>query len=134
MMPALWASSSAESASDAIDAALVEDGTIAPHPPLAGSQSSGYRLLERAYAEIIQKLPAEIVPIVPVWLEGTARVLPKNGLPIPRPVKVKVHFGEPLKSERAWLADKASWKVMSARVRDAVMRLRSRSGGDQKPE
>lgn len=52
---------------DVIDAALVEDGTIAPHPPLAGSSSSGYRLLERAYAEIIQKLPAEIVPIVPVW-------------------------------------------------------------------
>ena len=84
----------------------------------------------------IGRLAAEFpnVPIVPVWLEGTARVLPKNGLPIPRPVKVKVHFGEPLKSERAWLADKASWKVMSARVRDAVMRLRSRSGGDQKPE
>ena len=39
----------------------------APHPPLAGSESSGYRLLERAYAEIIQQLPAEIVPIVPVW-------------------------------------------------------------------
>lgn len=53
--------------SDVIDAALVEDGTIAPHPPLAGSESSGYRLLERAYAEIIQQLPAEIVPIVPVW-------------------------------------------------------------------
>lgn len=67
------------------------------------------------------------VPIVPVWLDGTARVLPKNGLPIPRPVKVKVRFGEPLKSERAWLTDKAHWKAMAGRVRDAVMRLRARS-------
>ena len=32
-----------------------------------GSASSGYRLLEHAYAEIIQKLPAEIKTIVPVW-------------------------------------------------------------------
>ena len=67
------------------------------------------------------------MPIVPVWLDGTARVLPKNGLPIPRPVKVKVRFGEPLKSERAWLTDKAHWKAMAGRVRDAVMRLRARS-------
>ena len=53
--------------SDVIDAALVEDGTIAPHPPLAGSESSGYRLLERAYAEILHGLPAELHMQVPVW-------------------------------------------------------------------
>lgn len=53
--------------SDVLDAALVEDGTLAPHPPLAGSESSGYRLLERAYGEILKQLPAEVVPIVPVW-------------------------------------------------------------------
>ncbi|HNP73310.1 MAG TPA: lysophospholipid acyltransferase family protein [Kouleothrix sp.] len=64
------------------------------------------------------------VPIIPVWLGGTARVLPKNGLPIPRPVKVHVRFGEPLKSERAWLANKANWKVLAGHVRDAVARLR----------
>jgi hypothetical protein len=53
--------------SDVLDAALVEDGVIAPHPRLAGSESSGYRLLERAYAEILKQLPEEIVSIVPVW-------------------------------------------------------------------
>ena len=53
--------------SDTIDAALVEDGTITPHPPLAGSQSSGYRLLERAYAEILHGLPQELHMQVPVW-------------------------------------------------------------------
>jgi hypothetical protein len=53
--------------SDVIDGALVEDGTIAPHPPFAGSESSGYRLLEHAYAEIIQRLPPELQTAIPVW-------------------------------------------------------------------
>lgn len=76
----------------------------------------------------IGRLAAEFpgVPIVPVWLDGTAKVLPKSGFPLPRPVKVKIRFGEPLKSERAWLADKASWKTLAATVRDAVVRLRAR--------
>lgn len=76
----------------------------------------------------IGRLAAEFpsVPIIPVWLDGTARVLPKSGFPLPRPVKVKIRFGEPLKSERAWLADKASWKTLAATVRDAVVKLRAR--------
>jgi hypothetical protein len=53
--------------SDALDAAMVEDGMIAPHPRFSGSASSGYRLMEHAYAELIQKLPAEIKTVVPVW-------------------------------------------------------------------
>lgn len=53
--------------SDVLDQAMVEDRTIAPHPPLAGSESSGYRLMERAYAEILKQLPSELTPIVPVW-------------------------------------------------------------------
>ena len=79
----------------------------------------------------IGRLAAEFpdVPIIPVWLEGTAKVLPlKASIPIPRPVKVKVRFGAPLKSERAWLTDKASWRVLASKVRDAVARLRLRSG------
>jgi hypothetical protein len=53
--------------SDRIDHALVEDGLIRAHPPFAGSESSGYRLLEYAYAELIQGLPAELQTMVPVW-------------------------------------------------------------------
>jgi hypothetical protein len=53
--------------SDALDAAMVEDGIIGPHPKFAGSASSGYRLMEHAYAELIQKLPEEIKTVVPVW-------------------------------------------------------------------
>ncbi len=52
---------------DILDGTMVADGIIEPHPKFTGSASSGYRLLEHAYAEIIQKLPEEIKTIVPVW-------------------------------------------------------------------
>ena len=53
--------------SDILDQAMVEDGLIAPHPKYKVSPTSGYRLLESAYAELIQKCPAEIKGIVPEW-------------------------------------------------------------------
>jgi hypothetical protein len=53
--------------SEVLDATLVADGLIESHPPFNGSPTSGYRLLEHAYAEIIQSLPDEIKDVVPVW-------------------------------------------------------------------
>jgi hypothetical protein len=53
--------------SDVLDATLIADGLIQPHPPFTGSPTSGYRLLEHAYAEIIQGLPEEVKDVVPVW-------------------------------------------------------------------
>lgn len=53
--------------SDILDATMVEDGLIAPHPKYKVSPTSGYRLLESAYAELIQKCPGEIKGIVPEW-------------------------------------------------------------------
>lgn len=53
--------------SDILDQAMVEDGLIAPHPRYKVSATSGYRLLESAYAELIQKCPAEIKTVVPEW-------------------------------------------------------------------
>jgi hypothetical protein len=53
--------------SDVLDRFMVADGVIAPHPRFAASPTSGYRLLEHAYAEIIKKLPAELKPVIPVW-------------------------------------------------------------------
>ena len=52
---------------DVLDAALVADGLIQPHPRFGVSPTSGYRLLEHAYAELIQGLPEEIKDVVPVW-------------------------------------------------------------------
>lgn len=53
--------------SDILDAAMVEDGLIAPHPPYKVSETSGYRLLESAYAELIRQCPPEIHGTVPEW-------------------------------------------------------------------
>jgi hypothetical protein len=53
--------------SDLLDRFLVADGLIAPHPKFAVSPTSGYRLLEHAYAEIIKKLPADLKPVIPEW-------------------------------------------------------------------
>ena len=50
-----------------LDTTMIEDGIIAPHPKFRGSETSGYRLLEHAYAEIIQSIPEEIRAVVPVW-------------------------------------------------------------------
>jgi len=52
---------------DILDQTMVADGIIKPHPKFAVSSTSGYRLLEHAYAEIIQNLPDDIKTIVPVW-------------------------------------------------------------------
>lgn len=52
---------------DLLDEAMVADGIIKPHPKFAISPTSGYRLMEHAYAEIIQGLPAELQTVVPVW-------------------------------------------------------------------
>jgi hypothetical protein len=53
--------------SDIFDEVMVADGIIQPHPKFKGSDSSGYRLMEYAYAELIQKSPPEIKTVVPVW-------------------------------------------------------------------
>ena len=56
-----------EDMSDILDATMVEDGLIAPHPEYVPSPTSGYRLMESAYAELIKKTPVEIKTIIPQW-------------------------------------------------------------------
>lgn len=53
--------------SDVLDGVMVADGIIRPHPKFGVSPTSGYRLMEHAYAEIVQGLSPEIQSIVPVW-------------------------------------------------------------------
>ena len=56
-----------EHMSDVFDQTMVEDEIIPPHPKFKGSATSGYRLMEHAYAEILKSLPRELAEIVPVW-------------------------------------------------------------------
>lgn len=53
--------------SDILGETMVADGIIEPHPKFAVSPTSGYRLMEHVYAEIIQDLPDDIKTVVPVW-------------------------------------------------------------------
>jgi hypothetical protein len=52
---------------DILDETMVADGVIRPHPRYLGSPTSGYRLLEHAYAELIQEAPEELRQVVPLW-------------------------------------------------------------------
>lgn len=56
-----------ESLSDILDRRMVEMGVISPHPKFVGNQTSGYRLLEHAYADIVKQLPADVKNVVPQW-------------------------------------------------------------------
>lgn len=52
---------------DVLDQAMVQDGIIPPHPHFVGSPTSGYRLIEHAYKELLAKTPADLKPIIPLW-------------------------------------------------------------------
>jgi len=52
---------------DVLDEYMVKDGIIQPHPQFVESPTSGYRLLEHAYAAIIHDLPPDLRGLVPVW-------------------------------------------------------------------
>jgi hypothetical protein len=52
---------------DLVDATMVADRLIRPHPRFTGSSTSGYRLLEHAYAELIQAAPEDLKDVVPLW-------------------------------------------------------------------
>lgn len=56
-----------EEMSKILDETMIADGIIQPHAKFQNSETSGYRILEHAYAEIIQGLPAELKTVVPVW-------------------------------------------------------------------
>lgn len=56
-----------EEISDILDRKMVTLEIIPQHPRFQGSRTSSYRLLEHAYAMIIQKLPTEVKNYVPCW-------------------------------------------------------------------
>lgn len=60
-------------------------------------------------------------PVVPTYLEGTSRVMPK-GKVVPRPFKVTVRFGAPMLI-KAHPKFRATWKSAAEEVRDAVLQL-----------
>lgn len=49
------------------DAEMVAQGLIRPHPRFEGSPTSGFRLLEHAYAELVQSAPEDLKRSWPQW-------------------------------------------------------------------
>jgi len=63
-------------------------------------------------------------PVVPVWIRGTGRAWPK-GARLPRPVKVMVTFGEPLRFERPQGGSrKEQYEAATRAMMAAIARLR----------
>ena len=63
--------------------------------------------------------------VVPVYVRGSGRAWPR-GRRLPRPAKVTVTFGKPLRFEAARGADrKAQYEVASRQMMDAISRLRN---------
>ena len=52
---------------DLLDADMVAQGLIKPHPKFKKSSTQGYRLLESAYADLCRQLPQELLQHIPQW-------------------------------------------------------------------
>jgi hypothetical protein len=50
-----------------LDAHMIELGLVTPHPKYKSHETSGYRLLERSYQELIKSVPDELVTHTPLW-------------------------------------------------------------------
>jgi 1-acyl-sn-glycerol-3-phosphate acyltransferase len=68
------------------------------------------------------------VPVIPVGLRGNAESLPRDGA-FPRPVKVTVHVGEPIRfsgSPRDGVPPRDEVEAFNARLRESIVRLSRR--------
>ena len=50
-----------------LDARMIELGLVTPHPEYQSHPTSGLRLLERPYQELIKSVPEEIKTHLPIW-------------------------------------------------------------------
>ncbi len=86
-----------------------------------GGRSYDGRLMELKKGITIMAFD-EKVPIVPCWLEGTHRALPKGGWLL-RPVKIEVRFGKPV-----YPADFGTPEEMLQTLREDIIGLSRRAG------
>jgi hypothetical protein len=50
-----------------LDCRMVELGLVRPHPGYRSHKTSGYRLLEWCYQDLLKSLPSELVAYTPLW-------------------------------------------------------------------
>ena len=101
---------------------LVEDGEALLIFPEGTRGPEGVLREPKAGAGMLAVLTG--APVVPVLITGTGRAWPK-GARLPRPVKVVVAFGEPLRFERSGGASrKEQYEAASRAMMAAIARLR----------
>ena len=85
--------------------------------------------LRRFRPGIAVLLNAEPVPVVPVWIDGTYAALPVGSW-LPRPRKVSVTFGEPIRPEDLQPKPDAGWshQTIADAIYERVAELRGREG------
>jgi 1-acyl-sn-glycerol-3-phosphate acyltransferase len=64
-------------------------------------------------------------PVVPVYIEGSGRALPRGAV-LPRPTRISVTFGEPIRFARE--RGRARYQEVSEEIMSAIRRLRPEAG------
>jgi len=82
-----------------------------------GDASDAMGRLKAGVARLAEAFPE--APVIPVWLEGAGRVLPKGTL-VPVPMNCTVLVGEPL----AWCGER---KAFTDRLREALLDLKAKA-------
>ncbi|HEY5008698.1 MAG TPA: lysophospholipid acyltransferase family protein, partial [Caulobacteraceae bacterium] len=80
-----------------------------------GDASDEMGVLKSGIARLAQDVPN--APVIPVWIEGVGRVLPK-GAGIPVPMNCTVLIGEPV----PWTGERLSFMVA---LRESLMQLKA---------
>lgn len=102
--------------------ALREDYGVVLYPEGTRSTTGEIGQFRSGIGRLLADFPH--LPVVPVFIEGTARVMPKNRA-IPRPHRVVVHFGQPLTHLTAEPDDKHTWRAVACEVREAIVALQA---------
>ncbi|MBC8159809.1 MAG: 1-acyl-sn-glycerol-3-phosphate acyltransferase [Roseiflexaceae bacterium] len=101
--------------------ALREDYGVVLYPEGTRSTNGEIGPFRSGVGKLLAEFPG--LPVVPVLLEGTDKVMPKNRA-FPRPHQVVVHFGQPLTHLHAIPGEKQSWRAVASELREAVVALR----------
>lgn len=99
--------------------ALREGYVLLMYPEGTRSKDGTLQIFRPGIGRLIAEFPG--TPVVPTYISGTARVMPK-GVLVPRPIKVTVRFGEPV-YPKAHPRFRATWQSAADEVREAIVQL-----------
>jgi 1-acyl-sn-glycerol-3-phosphate acyltransferase len=105
--------------------ALREGYAVLMYPEGTRSKDGSIGPFRAGIGRLIAEFPG--TPVVPTWVGGTTRVMPKGKL-IPRPHRVAVRFGEP-RLIKAHPRFRATWQSAADEIREAVVALGDADAG-----